>query len=166
MRAFANYVNPDRHIFSFDLLPASAAWGHKIPFDDKSGVLCDPDTNEPYVLWLIGRASNLWFFNSNMEAQNRVNISIVPLTVGTSYHARRLLTQLSNPSIRKSPHWRKSVRCAHNFAPSESVEDDWTDVRAGTFMGSSNTDKVCSSLSPFKGILNSIICDVGGTTIF
>ena len=97
LRAFANRCDPKNHIYSIDLMPSDGMWGKPITLDNKSGVLCAPGTNDPYVVWIIGRVSRCWFFNNAGEPQRHVSINVVPWTVGTTARIRSRLAWLSMP---------------------------------------------------------------------
>jgi hypothetical protein len=102
----ANYTDVDRYTYAIDMLPDKVVWGKKAPFGpDTSALLCVAGKTKPYVpyvVWLLGRASRMWFYNRDKEPQPQVSINIVPWTNGTASRVRHLLAQMSEPKGRKS----------------------------------------------------------------
>jgi hypothetical protein len=97
--AFVGYQNAKSNIYALSLLPAEAEWGVDRPFDNKSALLCKPSTNSPYLIWVVGRVSRLWFFNAKGESVEHASIHVVPLTDGAAQKARKLICDLSKPAI-------------------------------------------------------------------
>ncbi|KIM91124.1 hypothetical protein PILCRDRAFT_1327 [Piloderma croceum F 1598] len=108
---FLGYQNTKSNIYALSLLPAEAKWGVDRPFNDKSTLLCKPGTNSPYLLWVVGRISRLWFFNAKGETAEHASIHVVPLTDGAAQKACKVICNLSKPAI-------------------ASTEDSWANLRA------------------------------------
>jgi len=78
--SFNNYEKPATNTFALSKLPSVHEWGTSRLFEDKSGLLCTPGKNEPFVLWIVGRVSRTWFFDKQSKPVPQVSINIVPST--------------------------------------------------------------------------------------
>ena len=84
--------------YAIGTLPADVEWGKDKPFDNKAAVLCKPNSNLPYTIWIVGRASKTWFFDNNGPAA-QVNIILVPLDVADGIATRKLVASHSHLAI-------------------------------------------------------------------
>lgn len=97
--SFNNYEKPATNTFALNKLPTVHEWGTSRPFEDKSGLLCTPGKNEPFVLWIVGRVSRTWFFDKQSNPAPQVSINIVPVNDHAGQAARQTLCNLSKPAI-------------------------------------------------------------------
>lgn len=91
----AAYSN--KRLFSISMLPSDARWGRRTDFENKERVLCDPASNKPYLVWLVGRVSFAWFVERGEYAE-KPNITIIPVDVGDATLTASWLTRLAKPA--------------------------------------------------------------------
>lgn len=63
--------------------------------------MCTPGTNEPIIVWIVGRVARTWFFDKESKAANQVSINIVPIDDPSGNAARQRISVLSNPPTGK-----------------------------------------------------------------
>jgi hypothetical protein len=133
--AFQNYADPSTNTFAVDKLPKEREWGTKGPFEDKSTILCKPGTNEPYIVWIVGRVSRTWFFDRESNPAMQVAINVVPINDPTGTNTRQTICVLSKPPICE---WLRLTWCnLHDSQPSSaSTVDGWGDLRATKWQNS------------------------------
>jgi len=156
---FVGYQNSKSNIYALNLLPAEAEWGVDRPFDDKSTLLCKPGTNNPYLVWVVGRISRLWFFNSKGETAEHASIHVVPVTDRAAQKARKLICNLSKPAISEChfPPMNQFLEPRASLIESiASTEDGWADLRATKWL----TEKVRGQGEPIVGIPVFIVCSI------
>ncbi|KAI6145137.1 hypothetical protein BKA82DRAFT_4424707 [Pisolithus tinctorius] len=49
-----SFENPRSNIYSLAALLPTASWGRNDPYTDRSKMLCDPVSNEPLLIWMVG----------------------------------------------------------------------------------------------------------------
>jgi|SRR5882762_2823787 len=91
---FVNFIKPAFNTYAFNKLPLACVWGVNHAFDDKSNVMCTPDTNKPYVMWIIGRVSRTWFYDKESNPAAQVAINFVPVDNATANWCLRILKQV------------------------------------------------------------------------
>jgi len=96
---FTVYQKPETNTYAFNKLPSAREWGVNRPFDDKSNLICKPGTNEPFIVWIVGRIARSWFYDKESNPASQVSVNIVPVNDPTGNTARQLLSQLSKPAI-------------------------------------------------------------------
>jgi hypothetical protein len=128
--SFAGYQNAKSNVYALNLLPAEAEWGVDRPFDEKSSLLCKPGTNLPYVLWVVGQVSRLWFFTAKGESVEHASIHVVPLADGAAQKARKLICNLSKPAIGMHSSFFGCETDVGRLLSTASTEDGWGDLRA------------------------------------
>lgn len=95
----AAYLN--KRLFSISMLPSVARWGRRTDFQNTERVLCDPDSNKPYLIWLVGRVSFAWFVERGEYAE-KPNITIIPVDAADATLTASWLTRLAKPARGKS----------------------------------------------------------------
>jgi hypothetical protein len=91
--------DPGKHTYAIGTLPHDVSWGQTKEFDDKAAILCQPGTNNPCTIWILGKASKMWFYDRGSPA-NQVSITIIPLNPEDGVTAKKLLSSRSHPTIR------------------------------------------------------------------
>lgn len=136
LESMANYFDPQHRTYAIDLLPADVTWGARLPWKaDMSNIVCSPDTNQPFIVWMVGRVSRKWFYNKKDEPQPHVSINIVPLTDGTSARVRQLLQKLSQATDREFRSMDSFILFrVYLYLITESLEDGWGDIRFSRWM--------------------------------
>ncbi|KAI6154727.1 hypothetical protein BKA82DRAFT_4010505 [Pisolithus tinctorius] len=98
LQTLSTYSNVDANTFALRHLLANASWGMTTAFDDHSKLLCNPKTNEPINIWILGHISSTWFIK-NGEPDNQCSVTILPLSSDLGQYANQLISALSTPAL-------------------------------------------------------------------
>ncbi|KAI5981378.1 hypothetical protein EDD15DRAFT_2129031, partial [Pisolithus albus] len=98
----STYENPTADVYSLVHIPLSACWGKNDPYTNRSKILCNPATDEPILIWLLGCISSMWFMR-NSEPDRQCSVTIVSLSRDLSCYANRLICGFSSPPIHMLP---------------------------------------------------------------
>ncbi|KIN94055.1 hypothetical protein M404DRAFT_35428 [Pisolithus tinctorius Marx 270] len=101
LQTLSTYSNVDTNTFALRHLLANASWGMTTAFDDHSKLLCNPKTNEPINIWILGHISSTWFIK-NDEPDNQCSMTILPLSSDLGQYANQLILALSTPALHMS----------------------------------------------------------------
>lgn len=94
----STYSNSEANTFALGRIPPSATWGITDPYDDRSKILCNPNTNEPVNIWILGHITNTWFMKDG-SPNSQCSITILPLSTKIGQYANVLLSEFSNPTL-------------------------------------------------------------------
>ncbi|KAI6157485.1 hypothetical protein BKA82DRAFT_4346593 [Pisolithus tinctorius] len=92
------FENPRSNIYSLATLLPTASWGRNDPYSDRSKTLCNPVSNEPILIWMVGHVSAMWFLR-NGQPDRQCSVTIVPLSKHLCRQALRLLSGFSHPPL-------------------------------------------------------------------
>ncbi|KIN96425.1 hypothetical protein M404DRAFT_33314 [Pisolithus tinctorius Marx 270] len=98
IRMLSTYSNIEANTFALGHLLPTATWGTTDMFKDRSKIVCNPETNEPINIWILGHITNTWFIK-NGTPDNQCSITILPLSSTLGQYASRLLSELSTPTL-------------------------------------------------------------------
>ncbi|KAI5988182.1 hypothetical protein EDD15DRAFT_2371567 [Pisolithus albus] len=98
LQTLSTYENSTANVYSLARIPLSSCWGKNNPYTNRSKILCNPSTDEPIVIWLMGHISSTWFMR-NSEPDRQCSVTIVPLSTDLSRYANRLLCGFSSPPL-------------------------------------------------------------------
>lgn len=91
---------PGKYLYGISMLPKDTHWGRKTDFENKERMLCDPATNKPYLIWIVGRISATWFVERGEHAE-KPSVTIIPVDIEDATVTTGLLTRLAKPPRRK-----------------------------------------------------------------
>ncbi|KAI6143265.1 hypothetical protein BKA82DRAFT_35599 [Pisolithus tinctorius] len=80
IQTLSAYSNPEANTFALGHILPSATWGAADTFEDRSKILCNPKTNEPINIWILGHITNTWFMK-NGAPDNQCSVTILPLSL-------------------------------------------------------------------------------------
>lgn len=92
----SSYVNKQANIYALGCLLPTATWGVYQPFKDHSRELCNPITNEPITIWIVGHIASTWFTHGNVP-EKQASVTIVPLSDALATQSTRLIARLTVP---------------------------------------------------------------------
>ena len=92
----SSYVNKQANVYTLSCLLPTTTWGVYQPFKDHSRKLCNPITNEPITIWIIGHIASTWFTCGNMP-EKQVLVTIIPLSDALAMQSTRLIARLTVP---------------------------------------------------------------------
>lgn len=75
-----------------------AQWGRSDPYTDHSKILCNPVTDEPILIWMVGHISSTWFLR-NHEPDRQCSVTIVPISKTAGRCANQLICGFSQPQL-------------------------------------------------------------------
>ncbi|KAI6146450.1 hypothetical protein BKA82DRAFT_4015956 [Pisolithus tinctorius] len=110
------FENPRSNIYSLATLLPTASWGQNDPYSDRSKMLCNPVSNKPILIWMVGHVSATWFLR-NGQPDRQCSVTIVPLSKHLCQQALRLRSGFSHPplpsadtppSVVRASHWQSS----------------------------------------------------------
>ncbi|KAG1839202.1 hypothetical protein DFJ58DRAFT_859695 [Suillus subalutaceus] len=97
LQKLSEYTNAKANIYALGRLLPTATWGQYKPINDRSKVLCNPATNEPLTIWVVGQIAKMWFTKfGNLEKQ--ATIMIMPLSKSLAQQSTLLLAKMSSPT--------------------------------------------------------------------
>ncbi|KIN94432.1 hypothetical protein M404DRAFT_35058 [Pisolithus tinctorius Marx 270] len=99
IKILSTYCNSDANTFGLRCILPTATWGMTDPYEDHSKVLCNPSTNEPINIWLLGHITSTWFMK-NSAPDSQCSITILSLSSKLGQYANRLLSEFSSPKLR------------------------------------------------------------------
>ncbi|KAI5997054.1 hypothetical protein EDD15DRAFT_2162947 [Pisolithus albus] len=99
LETLSTYENSTANVYSLARIPLSCCWGKHNPYTNHSKILCNPASDEPVLVWLMGHISSTWFMR-NSEPDRQCSVTIVPLSRDLSRYANRLLCGFSSPPLR------------------------------------------------------------------
>ncbi|KAI6156902.1 hypothetical protein BKA82DRAFT_25993 [Pisolithus tinctorius] len=136
------FENPRSNIYSLATLLPTASWGRNDPYSNRSKMLCNPVSNEPILIWMVGHVSATWFLR-NGQPDRQCSVTIVPLFKHLCQQALRLLSGFSHPplpsadtppSVVRASRWQSSKH-GETSSLFSSVYDAREVFRAKTEMG-------------------------------
>ncbi|KAI6142504.1 hypothetical protein BKA82DRAFT_3985100, partial [Pisolithus tinctorius] len=95
------FENPRSNIYSLATLLPTASWGRNDPYSNRSKMLCNPISNEPILIWMVGHVSATWFLR-NGQPDRQCSVTIIPLSKHLCRQALRLLSGFSHPLLHAS----------------------------------------------------------------
>ncbi|KAI5990762.1 hypothetical protein EDD15DRAFT_2169905 [Pisolithus albus] len=98
LETLSTYENPTANVYSLARIPLSSSWGKNNPYTNHSKILCNPSTDEPILMWLMGHISSTWFMRNN-EPDRQCSVTIIPLSTDLSRYANHLLCGFSSPPL-------------------------------------------------------------------
>lgn len=98
LRELSVYVNKKSETYALAKLPPTATWGTYMPGDDHRKELCNPTTNKPLVIWIVGHIVSLWFARNGIP-ERQGSITVLPLSTELGKQGVRLLSMFSNPNV-------------------------------------------------------------------
>ncbi|KIN94081.1 hypothetical protein M404DRAFT_35383 [Pisolithus tinctorius Marx 270] len=99
IKLLSTYSNQDANTFVLGQILPSATWGTTDPYEDRSKILCNPSTNEPVNIWILGHITSTWFMKSGAP-DNQCAVTILTLSSNLGQYANLLLSKFSESSLR------------------------------------------------------------------
>ncbi|KIO05051.1 hypothetical protein M404DRAFT_25678 [Pisolithus tinctorius Marx 270] len=98
LQMLSTYSNVDANTFALGHLLPNATWGTTTAFDDRSKLLCNPKTNEPINIWILGHISSTWFLK-NGDPDNQCSVTVLLLSSNLGQYANQLVSEFSTPML-------------------------------------------------------------------
>ncbi|KAI6001856.1 hypothetical protein EDD15DRAFT_2361184 [Pisolithus albus] len=98
LQTLSTYENPAANVYALARIPFPSTWGKNDPYTNHSKILCNPTSDEPILLWIVGHISSTWFMRNN-EPDRQCSVTIVPLSKDLSHYANRLICGFSSPPL-------------------------------------------------------------------
>lgn len=92
------YINKAADIYALPRLLPTATWGTYQPGNDQRNSLCNPATNRPITIWIIGHIVSVWFAKDGVP-DRQGSVTIVPLSTELTEQTGQLLARLSGPTL-------------------------------------------------------------------
>ncbi|KIN94897.1 hypothetical protein M404DRAFT_34600 [Pisolithus tinctorius Marx 270] len=97
IKTLSTYSNPDANTFALGCILPTAMWGATDPYKDRSKVLCNPSTNQPINIWVLGHITSTWFLK-NGAPNNQCSVTVLSLSSKLGQYVNLLLSEFSVPS--------------------------------------------------------------------
>ncbi|KIN94265.1 hypothetical protein M404DRAFT_35241 [Pisolithus tinctorius Marx 270] len=116
IEVLSSYSNGDANTFALGHILPCATWGITDPYEDRSKILCNPKTNEPVNIWILGHITNTWFMKDGAP-DSQCSVTVLPLSTRIGQYANTLLSKFSNPTLPPNEYDRGLIRAVRWQSP-------------------------------------------------
>ncbi|KAF8451060.1 hypothetical protein L210DRAFT_791156, partial [Boletus edulis BED1] len=96
INTLSSFVNREANVYALGSILPTATWGSYEPFQDHRHQLCNPLTNIPIVVWMVGHIGSMWFLKQG-KPEKQAAVTVIPLSHSLAAQTTRLLGGLANP---------------------------------------------------------------------
>ncbi|KIO09080.1 hypothetical protein M404DRAFT_22289 [Pisolithus tinctorius Marx 270] len=116
IEVLSSYSNGDANTFALGHILPCATWGIADLYEDCSKILCNPKTNEPVNIWILGHITNTWFMKDGAP-DSQCSVTVLPLSTRIGQYANTLLSKFSNLTLPPNEYDHGLIHTVHWQSP-------------------------------------------------
>ncbi|KAF8131103.1 hypothetical protein EV363DRAFT_1296544 [Boletus edulis] len=79
INTLSSFVNREANVYALGSILPTVTWGLYEPFQDHRCQLCNPLTNIPIVVWMVGHIGSMWFLKQG-KPEKQAAVTVIPLS--------------------------------------------------------------------------------------
>ncbi|KAF8120866.1 hypothetical protein EV363DRAFT_1302647 [Boletus edulis] len=106
----SHFANDNANVYALGKIPLISTWGTYSPMNDHTNEICNPNTNEPIIVWIVGHLTSVWFIRQG-EPDRQASITVMPLSDALADQGTRMISAMSDGTVKpfRVTRWQSSA---------------------------------------------------------